>query len=131
MTQADKVNVLMHEYDMLGQQILSRYSAQFQIIGVVGLIIGGLIAAISSGLSPKVGEILIASSLVIFVALFAWADSDVTKAAQRLIKIETDVNERTGENLLQWESVLNKGGGVGHIIRTRLKRMRDRGSAVR
>jgi hypothetical protein len=120
--QALKIEVLLHEYDTLRQEVMSRYSAQFQTIGAIGVIFAALIAAMVTGLGVVPGLWLIACGFVAFWALFLWADADISRLAKRLIELEKDVNTRAGETLLVWESSRSWGGGLMQIISRALRR---------
>jgi hypothetical protein len=111
-----KIEILLHEYDTLREEIMSRYSAQFQAIGVFGAVFVGLLAAIATGMNAHVGYSLIVLSFFIFLALFVWADNDITRAATRLIELEKEINGRAEERLLVWESNRVWGGGLLHIL---------------
>ena len=98
------IEILLHEYDTLREEVLRRYDAQFQSIGAMAVVLVGLLAALASHFDPKSVYLLIFISLFVFAAIWLWADFDITKAAQRLRELEASINRRAGEDLLRWET---------------------------
>jgi cyanate permease len=120
-----KIEILLHEFRNRQEELISRYNAQFQAIGAVAIILGGFIAAIATNVLPKSPWVpsLMIFAFVVFVALFLWADNDISKAARRMREIERDINSRVGEDLLIWEIKRAWGGGLMQITINALKRL--------
>jgi hypothetical protein len=110
-----KVQILLHEYNTLRAEVLSRYTAQFQSSTVaVGAFVGLMLAASN----PNIGFswiiiILLVATGVLFGAVLFWIDVDIAKAARRLREIETQVNSLASDTLLRWENKYGLGGIVG------------------
>jgi hypothetical protein len=115
-----KIQILLHEYNTLRAEVLSRYSAQFQSSTVaVGALIGLMVAASNPGVGFNwlIILLLIATGPIYGGVLF-WIDIDIAKAAKRLREIETQVNSLAGETLLRWENKYGLGGIVGkHFLK--------------
>jgi hypothetical protein len=95
-SQFDKIQVLLHEYDTLRNDVLQRYAASFQTVGVFALVITALITIISQSGFNKIIFCLIVSTSVIFAAMMLWIDFDMAEHVCRLRQIEADVNNRIG-----------------------------------
>ena len=113
-----KVEILLREYDTLRQEVMSRYAAQFQGIGTLGVVIVGLVAAVAAHFDRDTCIWLMVGAFAVFIALFMWADADISRIAKRLRELERDINKRAGETLLVWETnrVWHGGGGLMNII---------------
>ena len=114
-----RIQVLLHEYNTLRAEVLSRYVAQFQSGGIAAIVLLSIITLISNrGFNYWLGA-LIALDLVLYVAVLIWIDVDIAKAARRLKTLEQEINSlATGEPLLKWETVWGIGGILGkHILR--------------
>ncbi len=110
LSQADKIQILLHEYDTLRNELLQRYAASFQAIGVFALVLTGLVTVIATNGINKTLIALLCSSTIIFLFVMLWIDYDTFKGAKRLREIEADVNARAGETLLKWETEWGWGG---------------------
>jgi hypothetical protein len=114
-----RVQILLHEYNTLRAEVLSRYVAQFQSGGVASIVLLGIFTLIANlGFSYWfIG--LVGLDLILFAAVLVWIDIDIAKAARRLRELEVQINSLAGgEALLKWESVWGIGGVTGkHILR--------------
>jgi hypothetical protein len=99
-----KIEILLREYDTLREEVMRRYDAQFQTIGMMAVVLVGLLAALAAGISGAIIAALVAGAFVVFIFLLLWADHDITKAAERLRELEGEINRRAGERLLRWET---------------------------
>jgi tetrahydromethanopterin S-methyltransferase subunit G len=108
-----KVQIILHEYNTLRAEVLSRYVAQFQAGGVASIVLLGVFSLFANqGFSYWYVGIGVLDGLLLGAVLF-WIDIDIAKAAGRLREIETQVNTVAGETLLRWENKYGLGGIVG------------------
>lgn len=115
-SQFQKIQILLHEYDTLRNEVLSRYAAQFQSTGVLAIIIIGLTTVLITQGAKITILVLIGITVMLYIGAQIWIDYDIAKAARRLREIEADVNSRAGETLLQWETVWGLGGKIRAAI---------------
>src|SRR5208282_3296619 len=97
---ADSTKYIIAEYAALRSEIMTRTSNMYQLFG----------AGFATLLWVCTAAYSYSTLIVLFLGLlfflgFSWLiDRDIQKAARRLREIERDVNDRTGEPLLVWES---------------------------
>jgi hypothetical protein len=106
------IEVILHEYDGLRNEIVSRMDARFQLIGFLGIaatILG------ATELSSSSRWVLIIIALAVFAGIWFIFGLYVARCAQRLRDIETWVNGELGEKVLTWESSLPHGGFYSFI----------------
>ena len=102
-TEQDKVQILLHEYDTLRQEVLNRTSNGFQLLAVGAALFVWMIG----GQHPNNRFwFWIGLALALFaVSLAAWfIFRDISKAAKRIRELEGSINARAGEELLMWET---------------------------
>jgi hypothetical protein len=117
-----RIGILLHEYDSLRAEILSRYGAEFQVIAACAAYFVGLVTAWLAGWqtdSPMTYVSLALLALVALIGLMTMSDTDVTRASWRIREIEARVNELAGERLLVWETYWGMGGGLGRLFARR------------
>jgi uncharacterized membrane protein len=115
MNDVDKINIVLHEYDSLRDEIIQRWvGTQTDISVGVLVIIGVLTAVFSSGRITSAQIIVLGGVIFVGILIFGYGmwqvDRDTRKAAQRLREIESEVNQRAGEEILKWET--RWGGAV-------------------
>jgi hypothetical protein len=106
MAQINNIQILLHEYDTLREEILTRSSHGIQLFGVAIVLFVWLI------IRDKFDRrLLIACTIIIcLLGVGGWTiNRDISKAASRLRELEKDINNRAGEKLLIWET---KWGGA-------------------
>jgi hypothetical protein len=113
-TEKDKIQILLHEYDTLRQEILTRTRTGHQILAVAAVLFIWIITQIMTG-NPSFWfwTILVGflAASVAAVSVAAWFTMrDIGKAAKRIRELESDINSRAGEDLLIWET--RWGGAV-------------------
>jgi len=101
-TEKDRVQVLLAEYQSLRSQIIARGGSMIQTatIGVVGL---GIVASQLRGHPYMSVSILVIFGVLTFFITRIIMMYTAEEAAQ-IRRLERDVNARTGESLLTWES---------------------------
>ena len=103
-SQKDKVTILLHEYNMLRAEILTRTNHGFQLLVVYAGLGGGLFVWI---MQAKGGVRFWLSLAVAVGTLFVanWISfSNINRCVKRVLELEKDINTRVGENLLVWET---------------------------
>lgn len=102
-----KIQILLHEYDTLRSENVARYSGVLQItgIGAAALLI---LLGISSGDAANEMSGITVAFLVFGIAVYLYAIGlnlrDTIVVGRRIAALETIINRRAGENLLEWES---------------------------
>src|SRR3954454_23500162 len=97
--QKDKIEILLHEYDSLRDEIMQRSNQMFQLIAIGSAALTWLL---SQAIDAKALTFTVFSAAV--VAVLGWMmRRDINKSASRLRGIEREANERAGEELLRWE----------------------------
>lgn len=104
--QSDKIQILLHEYDGLRSEIVQRWAGTQQQISIAVLVLMGVITVLVSTKPeyPRILHVILGIAACIFIYAMALGYRDTCKAAERVREIEQDVNQRAGEELLQWES---------------------------
>jgi hypothetical protein len=108
LTQLDKIQILLHEYDGLRSEIVQRWVGTQQQISIGVLVLMGVITVLVSTKAEYPRASILYVLLAIAIGIFGYAmwqvRRDTCKAATRVSEIEQDVNQRAGEELLQWET---------------------------
>ena len=114
-----KIQILLHEYASLRNELLSRYVAQYQSSAVLAVVSIGLITLWSRGdVIGSTSISLMGGTFFLYLVVLIWIDYDIAKAATRLRKLEKEINTRAGETLLTWETDWGLGGIIGrHVFR--------------
>ena len=103
-----RIEVVLHEYDALRDEIVSRMEARFQLIGFLAIaatILG------ATGIAKSSRWELIIIVLAVLVGVWFVFGSYIRGCAIRLREIETWVNDELGgEAVLRWESNLPRNG---------------------
>ena len=102
----ERVQVLLHEYDSLRDEIQQRIAHVYQVVIICAVLATWLLGRNMDG-RFWVG----ATFLVLLIAGFGWFNGeDIKRAAAQLRAIEQHVNQLTGEDLLIWET--HYGGAI-------------------
>jgi hypothetical protein len=102
MTEPDEVDVLLHEYDSLRNEIISRTSARGTLVGItLGL---GAFAVIDRLKWWRVG--VIALGIVIAVTYLLRTNQLIKECAERIRSIEAQVEKVYSKKILVWETHL-------------------------
>jgi hypothetical protein len=112
----ERVQILLHEYNGLRNEIIHRTNNLFQVITVGALVLGWV--ANSRDFDYKLVTLLFVGSVIL--VYFLWLiHRDIDKAAARLAEIEDYVDKETGEwYLLRWERLWG-GRKTGYWLRAR------------
>ncbi len=97
------IEILLHEYDNVAEQILHRYDAQFQAIGAYGAVLVGLLALIFTVSFRWEIVGLVGLATAIFVVVMLWIAADITRQGRWLRGLETEINRQVGAPILRWE----------------------------
>jgi hypothetical protein len=104
LSQFDKIQILLHEYDRLGNELGQHYSATFQALSVLALVVTGLVTVIATKGLNKLLVGLIGGTIVFYIIMILWIDYATVRTAKRICEIERDINARVGEPLLTLET---------------------------
>jgi hypothetical protein len=110
-TEPEKIEILLHEYRSLSDQIVQRFVGQMVLYGAVGAASVGLVAAVGLQWFVLSGGLFVVG----LVGVWLWTDidRDIAKATARIIEIEARINRVVGEPLLEWETKHGRGGVIG------------------
>ena len=114
----DQIEILLREYDTLRAEIIARTTAGSQLVAVAAILFTALLTVMAtrsapsgtserSWLSSHAGGAFWSclSVLVAFVCVFTWlAHREINIIAERLQRIEQQVNGLAGTDLLEWET---------------------------
>ncbi len=100
-TQKEKIQILLAEYSSLRMETVTRGNVipQISMIGVASLAL--IFTAI---ITVHLKLMLFVFLLGVVLLLMRFVHRDVIKAGDRLRQLETKINERAGEPLLEWET---------------------------
>lgn len=107
LSEHDRVQVLLHEYDTLRNEILARSGHIYQVVGIAAALVVFLLARERFDRGFYLGIFLLAVMAILFSYLIS---RDIRAAATRIQVLERDINRRAGETLLCWEN--EKGGAA-------------------
>lgn len=102
-TESQKIDILLHEYDALRDEIGGRTRDGFNLFAITVALAVGLTLLYSNAHAILVLCIGVLGGLVFAVAAKE-TFFRIGRAAERLRQIEASINERAGERILVWES---------------------------
>ena len=105
MTDKDKIDIMLNEYNSLRTEILSRGNITVQVSTASAAFLTWLLTRELNVWAYFVIPVFIFSILI----LYWWTWHDCLFTSRRLIEIEHEINKRAGEELLAWES---EWGGI-------------------
>lgn len=122
-----KISIIMNEYNTLRDELISKNSNSSQLVGNAGIVAVTAIMAIITAMPHEnladyaalfiwILLVLLLFSMISLVSVL-WLNYDTQRVSKRLRCIEEDINRRTGEHLLVWESQYGWGGGF--VFKTR------------
>jgi hypothetical protein len=79
--QVGEIEVILHEYDSLHSEIVSRTDSRFQLIGFLGL--AATLLGIT-GLSTSARVILIVAALIVFIGIWVYFGLYIKRCSERL-----------------------------------------------
>ncbi len=106
-TEAEKIRILIAEYNTLRAEIIARAGHGYQMLGF-GLTSIVLLLSLSANKYVTWGVTFVVCILLPFGLWIFWRET--MKEAKRIREIELDVNSRVKEDLLVWENLW--GGAV-------------------
>ena len=105
--QSRAIDIVLHEYDSLRAEIVSRMDARFQLIGFLA-IVATLLG--TTDISNSSRSLLIIAALILFTCVWLLFGFYIKRCAQRLREIEDEVNKEFKKPVLVWESKRLPGG---------------------
>lgn len=107
LTHIDKINILLHEYDTLREEIVNRTGHGYQLLSVAAVLVVWIIG--KDKFDCRFWFALVLTSCLLGYG--GWAIfRDIGKASSRIRELEKNINNRAGEVLLIWET--KRGGAV-------------------
>lgn len=104
LSQKDRIEILLHEYDALRDEIVNRTNFGYQIAAAAALAITWLMQQELSHKGSLFWSIVGAVTVLFLVASFVDV-RDLKRAAFRVRELEGEINSRAGEHLLVWETL--------------------------
>src|SRR5438067_2430716 len=99
------INVLLHEYDTLRAEIVSRASSRFQLVGLAAVAATIVTARWGTGKHQRgILEVTVALTILAGVAIWALFLFYINRCAGRLKQIEAEINKALGCSVLIWEN---------------------------
>jgi hypothetical protein len=122
----ERVQVLLHEYDSLRDEIQQRIAHVYQVVIICAVLATWLLGRTMDG-RFWVG----ATFMLLLIAAFGWFNGeDIKRAAAQLRGLEEHINLLSGEDLLTWET--HYGGAIaGYWGRPRPAHVRRRSRKLR
>ncbi len=115
LSEKDKIQILLAEYNTLRTELLNRHTAGFQMVAIGTAVLTWLAA---QSIDAKFLVLSVVFSIV--MACWIWVlYADIRRLGVRIRQLEEDVNRRAGEPLLIWES--RWGGNVVGIWKRLLR----------
>jgi hypothetical protein len=109
-SESQKIEILLHEYDALRNEIDGRTRDGFNLFGTVGALFIGALTLVYNKVGSVWFFIVAAGGLITFVVATRETFFRIRRAAERLRQIEELVNSRIGEDLLVWETRFGAAG---------------------
>jgi hypothetical protein len=106
--QVRAVEVVLHEYDSLREEVLSRMNSRFQLLGLVG--IAATLLGVSGVSKHWHWVFVVVIAILILLGLWLYFGLAIKRCAARLRQIEEEVNNAFGRQVLAWETALPSGG---------------------
>ena len=92
------IEVLLHEYDALRDEVLSRTSARFQLLGYLS--IAASLLGVSNVSKNWIWVYLVVITLVTLIVLWLYFGWAIRRCAVRLREIEIEVNGTLGQEVI-------------------------------
>jgi len=121
MTENEKVQILMKEYETLRAEIMQRSNNRFQFITILGGL--GAFALIKGDLALLARIVAVVIATAVAFSVWLWTGHLIVACARRVSEIEAQVNALAGEDLLKWESVRMRRGLLNRLDSRSLERM--------
>lgn len=111
-SQSGVIDVILHEYDALRAEVVSRSDARFQLVGFLAI----AATLLGTQISEAARGWLIGITVAGFIAIWLRFGFLMKRCAKRIREIEDYVNDKLGSELLVWEN-RQPGRGVYKWIR--------------
>jgi len=117
LTNKDKIEILLKEYDVLRTEISQRLSARMSFLGLWGALLGLMLFRGKKSSGFQIFILIL--GLVILMVVWLQLGRIVTRCSVRVADIEQQVNDLAGEDLLVWETrqTQNELHGFNRIFR--------------
>ena len=101
MTDQEKIQILLKEYDTLRAEALQRIGHRFAFLSLAGAV-GGYSFFVTPSLSGYQILVLILSAFVL-LGLWFYLGNLIARCAIRIAEIEEEINAMAGQKLLKWQ----------------------------
>jgi hypothetical protein len=114
-----RAQILLHEYNALRAEVVSRYAAQFQSGSIAFVVLVPIIGFMFQFQKYALGGGLILFDMVCWSIVLTWIDFDLKKISGWLKSLEQEINGLAGGHaLLRWEAEK----GIGGVFAKRISR---------
>jgi len=101
MTDQEKIQILIKEYDTLRAEILQRTGQRFAFLTLFGAV-GAYSFFVATSLNSYQILVLIISAFVLLGVWFQLGNL-IARCSRRIAEIEEEINAMAGQKLLKWE----------------------------
>jgi hypothetical protein len=115
--QKRKIDILLHEYDFLCNQLNTRINIYYALVAGMSLLFVTVVIPVMGASGQTLAYwIGVIAALIVICAVLSWLlHKDSQKLTDRLRNLEADINRRAGgECLLKWETQLS-GSAQGYL----------------
>jgi hypothetical protein len=116
MSELAKVQILLHEYDTLRAELLERHASLFHFYGFTTIAAVLLLTFFCTDGGRRAARWLLALLGSVILAATVVINSDTVRLSKRIRQVEAEVNIRSGETLLRWESEWGWGRRAGRLF---------------
>jgi sulfite exporter TauE/SafE len=102
------VEIVLHEYDALREEVLSHMNSRFQLLGLVG--IAATLLGVSGVSKHWHWVFVLAIATLILLGLWLYFGFAIKRCAVRLRQIEEEINSTLDRQVLKWERELPRAG---------------------
>jgi hypothetical protein len=114
-----RAQILLHEYNALRAEVVSRYAAQFQSGSVAFVVLVPIVAFTIQTHEYFLGGGLFLIDAICWALVLTWIDFDLKKLSASLKALEKQINGLAGgHQLLKWETEQ----GIGGVFAKRISR---------
>ena len=107
LSEFEKIQILLAEYNTLRDEVISRVDTGYQIVAFV---LAALTIVVGVRFDWRMELSLLGTLSLLIWLIWLFAMRDLACLARRVIALEAEINKRSGEELLIYESRL--GGGA-------------------
>ena len=118
MTDSEKIQILLKEYETLRTEMIQRFNHRFQFLTIIGAV--GAFIFFKADKISYLGVLAVAIAFISVLLVWVWIGNVIARCSKRVSEIEKQVNSLAEEELLRWETQQIQGG-LFHRIYKRKK----------